>query len=293
MTDVPLPSFLVVGAAKGGTTSVYRWLVAHPQIFMSRPKEPHYFTFVESAYRAEGMVTTWDEYVRLFRDAGEAQAIGEASTSYLWSPEAPARIKAALPRVKLIAVLRHPADRAYSAYLHAVREGGESLDFASALAAEPDRVAQGWPPGLWLYRDMGFYARQLRRYLDLFPRDQILVLLHDDLVGAPDALMHEVFRFIGVDDTFEPDVSVTHNPARLSRSSTVERIVDLGTRTPLRALVPRGPRNKLRAGLTALNRVQPAPLDPGLRLELTSVFRDDILELEELTGRDLSGWLGG
>lgn len=152
-------------------------------------------------------------------------------------------------------------------------------------------MALGWPPGLWLYQDMGFYARQLRRYLDLFPRDQVLVVLHDDLRGAPDAVAHDLFRFVGVDDAFEPDVSVTHNPGRLSRSSTVDRIVDLGTRTPLRALVPRGPRNNLRAGLTALNRVEPSPLDPGLRLELTRVFRDDILELQELIGRDLSSWL--
>jgi Sulfotransferase family len=291
MSEATLPTFLVIGAAKAGTTSLYRWLVAHPQIFMSRPKEPHYFTFADTTYRAEGVVTTWDEYVELFRGAAGVRATGEASTSYLWSPEAPARIKAVLPRAKLIAVLRQPAERAYSAYLHCVREGGEMLDFVSALAAEPERDAQGWPPGLWLYRDVGFYARQLRRYLDLFPRDQIHVLLHDDLISDPRAVVRDIFRFVGVDHTFEPDVSVSYNPGRLHRSSTLERMISLGTRTRLRLLLPSGARNRLRAGLSALNRSEPAPLDPELRRALTREFREDILQLQDLINRDLPRWL--
>jgi hypothetical protein len=286
-----LPTFLIIGAAKAGTTSVYRWMVAHPEIFMSRPKEPHYFTFAETDYRTEGVVTTWDEYVELFRAGGASRATGEASTSYLWSPKAPSRIKAALPRAKLIAVLRQPAERTYSAYLHCVREGGETLDLASALAAEPVRKATGWPPGLWLLRDGGFYYRQLRRYYDLFARDQILVALHEDLVRDPRTLLREIFRFVGVDESFEPDVFVSYNPARLHRSSTLERIVSRGRGTRARLLLPPAARNRLRSGLSSLNQMQPAPLDPELRRTLTGEFREDVLKLQELIDRDLSHWL--
>ena len=172
-----MPNFFIVGAQKAGTTSLYYYLKQHPQIYMSPRKEPHFFEGMHwDFYRPGRMalpVTDLADYQALFEGVTDEKAIGEASASYLYSPKAPTLIKRSIPYARLIAILRNPADRAYSNFLHCVRAGRESIvDFAEALRVEEGRIKGNWGP-LWHYKQKGFYYAQVKRYLDTFGRDPV------------------------------------------------------------------------------------------------------------------------
>jgi hypothetical protein len=214
---VTMPNFFIIGAQKAGTTSLYYYLKQHPQVYMSPRKEPHFFKGMHSEYRKRGRslppVTDLGDYQALFEGVTDEKAIGEASASYLYSPKAPALIKRSIPDAKLIAVLRNPADRAYSNYLYCVKMGREPLaSFAEALQAEEKRIRENWGP-LWHYRQKGFYYSQVKRYFDVFGQDQVKVYLYDDLRGKPSSMLGDIFRFLDVDETFVPDLSIEHNTA--------------------------------------------------------------------------------
>ncbi|HJQ84304.1 MAG TPA: sulfotransferase, partial [Candidatus Binatia bacterium] len=244
-----LPNFLVIGAARSGTNSLYRWLGQHPEICVSPVKEPRFFAFEDAPPAFAGHkpddytdFPTWTslaEYRRLFRPVAGQRAVGEASTVYLYYPgERPAeRIRFHVPDAKLIAILRQPAERAYSNYLLAVQHGWEPLpDFAAALAAEDERARAGWSYFL-RYRRNGLYHQQLARFYARFPAMQIRVLLYDDLCARPLAVMREVFAFLGVDDRFTPDVSRRHLRSGRTRSAAIARA--LASRHPLKLAVAR------------------------------------------------------
>ena len=173
-----MPNFLVIGAAKSGTTSLYHYLGQHPQVYVSPVKEPNFFALEgeKPDFRAPGSeerinswsVTDVEAYRALFEGAGEEEALGEASAMYLYSEKAPGRIRHHLPNTKLVAVLRDPVERAYSSFLHLKRNGREPLDdFVEALEAEERRIRDNWE-WIWHYKNMGFYHEQLRRYHEAF-----------------------------------------------------------------------------------------------------------------------------
>lgn len=295
-----MPTFLLIGAAKSGTTALWSFLRQHPEVFMPAVKEPHYFAFEEGAAPAFGgpgatinrAITSRAVYEALFEAAGSAAAIGEASNMYLYRSEAADRIARALPEARLVAILRQPADRAFSSYLHLKREGREPApDFEAALGLEQQRIANDWG-FLWRYRDLGFYGRQLRAYLDRFPREQLLVHLYDDLERDPAGMMRRTYEFLGVDPSFQPDVSARPNRGGVPRAGW--RGVLLSRQNPARRviapLLPASVRSRARqaADSQALTR---ETMDPGLRRDLTDGFRSDIGELATLIGRDLGGWL--
>ena len=209
-----IPNFLIIGAAKAGTTSLYDYLNQHPQIYMSPIKEPRFFALegekLDFRGPAQGInqtsVTTWEQYCQLFQEATTEKAIGEASTIYLSNPKAPHRIKHYLPEVKLIAILRDPAERAFSSYVHLVRDGYENLSFTEAVEAEPTRIKENWQP-LWYYKERGFYYEQLQKYFAIFKPEQIKIYLYEDLAVDSTAVIQDLSRFLGVDDSFTPDLT--------------------------------------------------------------------------------------
>jgi hypothetical protein len=314
MTDakadaLKLPSFLVIGAQKAGTTALYHYLDQHPEVYMSPEKEPHFFAFEgrELDYRGPRdvevlrhmVVTDLEEYRRLFAGAGEARAVGEASAMYLYLPGTAGRIKHHVPEVRLVAVLRDPAERAYSAFTHMIRDGREPLaDFAAALEAEDRRVEENWGP-IWHYRRMGYYHEQLSRYYELFEEDQIRVYLYEDLRERPEAVLADIFHFLEVDDAFVADTSERYNVSGTHRSRTMRGLHDFLLRPhplkkALKPLFPEKTRRRLVGG--ALNRIrarnlEKPPLPPEVRRELVEGYREDVEKLQGLIGRDLSGWL--
>jgi len=298
---VGTPTFLIVGAARAGTTALYDLLQQHPQISMSRIKEPNFFAFEGEPldWRGPGnefvnnSVSSWNDYVSLFETGHGAIARGEASPLYLWAPHAAKRIKARLPDVKLIAVLRNPVEQAFSHYLYARAQMIEPLDdFGAALAAEPERLAAHWQP-LFQYSDFPRYAQQLTRYYEEFSSDQMMVFLYEDFRDDPKAMLRKICAFVGVDTAFEPNVTAETNMGGQPRHAWLQQLVMrpnvLATLAAL--VVPMGARRKIRDMVSRRNLARDH-MPPDARARLQGLLRDDIVRLQGLIGRDLSHWLG-
>lgn len=310
-TTGAMPTFLVIGATKAGTTSLYHYLKQHPDIYMSPVKETKFFTVDEgSVVRENGPrgwhvgtshITTLAEYRALFRNAENEKARGEASPQYLYYPEVPQRINRHIPEVELIAVLRNPLDRAYSAFLHQTRDGQEvHSDFAAALRDEPKRIEAGWSP-LYHYRAQGFYYEQLARYYSVFKPDKIHIYLYDDLRANPAEVTRSIFTVLGVDETFVPDFETRYNISGVPKSKLLHRAHHFlrGSNQSLlkswgKKLMPGALRTRLKSRamqkLQETNLAKP-PFPPELRAELVEAYRDDIGKLQSLIGRDLTHWL--
>lgn len=201
-----LPDFLVVGTQKGGTTSLFNYLIQHPQALSPLRKELKFFD--SNYFRG---LAWYRAHFPLKNKLRAAHALtGEASPYYMYHPTALERIHAALPSVKLIAILRNPVDRAYSHYQHMVRVGREDLTFEQALEAEPDRLAgeaekiaadASYPQYRHIqysYLERGRYAEQLQTLFRLFPKENILILKSEDLYADPAQVMKTSFSFLGL-----------------------------------------------------------------------------------------------
>lgn len=185
-----LPHFLVLGTQKGGTTSLQKLLEQHPGVYLPPCKEVHYF----SLHADES--PSW--YASHYQNARWGQKRGDITPFYLFHPQAPERIQALLPRVRLIALLRDPVERTLSQYFHARRHGFESLDLGEALAAEPERLQSG---GSYSFQKHSYLARsryleQLDRYEALFPRKRMLVLKSEELFNHTESTWKQIQHFL-------------------------------------------------------------------------------------------------
>ncbi len=300
-----MPNFLVAGAAKCGTTSLYHYLKQHPNVFMSDVKEPNFLIEgapvksigVRDRLSASRDIRSYEAYLRLFEKAYGYQAVGEASIStlFLYPYSIPA-IKRYLGDPRIIIILRDPAERAYSAYTFLVRDGWEPLSFAESLQREEKRAAEGYRL-MWRYRALGLYSHQVRAFQEQF--SSVLVLLYDDLKRDPSLLMRSVYAFLGVDDSVVPQAFQIQNPSGNPRSRLLNALLVKPKR--LHAVARRlggavmGERRwiELRESLRRANLRKPPPPEPQIMRELREDFREDILKLQELIGRDLSAWIKG
>ena len=207
-----LPDFLVVGAAKAGTTSLHNYLSQHPQIATTSPKETFFFVGEEVDpcrgvgwwYAPRPILRDIEEYSCLFAKTGPRIVSGESCVAYLYFPKAAARIRAANPNCKLIVVLRNPAERAFSNYQHTLRDNLEPLSFRKALDAAEQRLREGW----WFGFDHignSRYGVKVQNIYEHFPADQVRILWYDDLCRDPVAFCRDIFTYIGVDPYFRID----------------------------------------------------------------------------------------
>jgi hypothetical protein len=295
-----MPTFLVVGAARSGTTALYTYLQQHPQIFMSPLKETNFFSFEDEQldYRGPGedyvnkSITRLSEYQALFAEAPEGHAIGEASPLYLYTEKAPERIHRHLPDVKLIAILRDPIEQAFSHFLYAKRQTLEPLDdFYAALQAEGERARDRWQP-LFQYSQFPKYGLQLERYYERFPAEQLKVFLYEDFSDDPESVLAEIYSFIGVDPEFVADLTYRPNAGGVPRSSWLQKFVmepHLLNRI-VGSVLPEELKRRIRDAISDRN-VQRPELPAAAREQLRAELHPDILELQKLIGRDLSAWL--
>jgi hypothetical protein len=272
-----IPNFLVIGAMKGGTSSLYRYLLDHPQIFMSGVKEPMFFS------------SNWDKglgwYERFFDGAKEAAAVGEASANYTKHPHipgVPARVAKVLPDVRLIYLIRHPIDRMISEYHHRIAKGwdrgGGSL--GEALLADDS------------YCDFSRYAMQIDQYLEYFHPDQLLVLKSEDLKTDRMQTLRRVYEFLGVDSSWQPPD--LWQEFHTSSDQRPRRPVDHALRR-----IP-GYRRVASVAPMSLKRVKyrmttrkapPTPaLSDGARRELEDRLRVDVRRLRRYMGKDFDEW---
>ncbi|HEX2218357.1 MAG TPA: sulfotransferase [Gemmatimonadales bacterium] len=290
-----LPSFVVIGTAKGGTTALYWYLAEHPDVFMSPVKETNFFAWNLDAdgkllYGDPDVhrfpVKTLEEYEALYAEAGAAKAIGEASPLYLESPQAAGRIRSLLPDARIVCTLRHPVDRAYSDYLMYIRRRGRPFDPARDLTPGAPWAR---PDSRWM--QVSRYHAQLARYYQVFPRERIHVLLFDDIRKSAVGAAQGVYRFLGVDPDFEPDTATPHAAGGVPTSHLLEGLLTRSSlSTALRRWVPVGAAKWVRR-LRARTLKKATPLPPALRQELTGYFRDDIASTSKLIGRSLEHWL--
>lgn len=300
------PNFLIIGAAKSGTTALWHYLRQHPQIYMSPRKHTRHFAYevADPGFRGPGpenpsvpyALVDNDAYHALFNDVEEETAVGEASHSYLYRPEAPGRIRAYAPGMKLIAMLRDPVERAFSHHRQMIRDGREPIgDFALALEEEGARVRDRWWPDFHYVR-MGLYNGQLKRYFDLFERDQIRVYLYDDFRTNPSGVLQDIFRFLDVDDAFVPEATVTYNASGIPKSRIMHSsLQNLRKFRPVveRVFPRRNYRFLLRVGSDLHNRnLTKLRLRPEVREKvIDAYFQEDTIELQRLVQRDLAAWL--
>ena len=268
----PLPNFFIAGTMRSGTTSLTRYLDAHPDVFIAPQKEIHYFDLNYS----RGI----DWYRQQFSDIDGADAVGDATPSYVYLEEAVARMAEAVPGGRVIVLLRHPVDRAYSHYWLRRALGAEKEDFMDAVHDEPRRLALGDPRRECPYLDMSRYVRQLRRLIKYFPREAIHVVIFEEMKRDPETTYKDVCRFLGVNKEFVPanlgqvvNASVSYRSRRLRQ---------------LRHKVP-GPVWRV-VGRLNTRRTSYPPLDPEIRTELSGRFTADNSELAAWLGRDLSPW---
>ncbi|MFO7901840.1 MAG: sulfotransferase [Pirellulaceae bacterium] len=293
-----LPNFFIAGAPKAGTTSLWRYLNQHPQIYMCEPKEPRYFAFEGTGVGLNGpndrkcfVKRTLEDYKALFDGARETDAVGEASQWYFYLPNALEAIRKTIPGAKLLVILRDPAERAFSNYLHAWIEEHEPLSsFRDALAAEPMRIKAGWSPRFH-YIQKGFYHKQMEECHKIFPASQVRIFLYEDLQTRPQWLLREVFDFLCIDQDHIVDSSARYNESRPPRSRTVANVLNNRSIRKISKIVPDRIRQGLASQFRAYNAAPKPKLSASDRAHLTNVYREDILRLQDVIQRDLTLWL--
>ena len=298
------PDFFIVGAPKCGTTAMADYLAAHPEVFMAR-KEMHFFG-ADLRFGPQFFRRDLAAYLSEF-DAWKGQRrAGEASVWYLFSTQAAAEIKAFSPEARIIIMLREPVEMLYSLYYYFLFDGNEPLPtFEQALAAEPDRLegrrlcrqtyfAQGLA-----YRRVVRYTEQVRRYIEVFGRERVHVIIYDDFAADVFAAYRQALDFLGVESKgCNPGFDVV-NPAKRVRSPALRAAIgDPLVRSAVLALRRWVPRPVFAALQRIDARVRQSnarverrpPLEPELRARLKREFAPEVGRLSELLGRDLSHW---
>jgi len=302
--DGKLPNLLIVGAAKSGTTSLHYYLRQHPEIYMSPVKEPKFITaqFVRFPLRGVGddrterqIVKDLRSYKALFAKAKREKVLGESSTDtmYYYDRSIPV-IREILGQPKILIILRNPVERAFSNYLHLVRDGRETLSFEEALEQEESRIRDNWNY-FWHYRSLGLYANQVKAFLEAFPATK--VVLFDDLRKDLPGLLREIFTFLEVDPSFTVKIpSAPLNVSGVPKNKLFQAVLDgdnpflrtvrrLLENTPLE-----DPLSRIMAKVRKMN-LEKIKMDSRTRKSLIEFYEPDIRELSRIIDRDLSSWL--
>lgn len=285
-----MPNFIMIGVAKAGTTSFWRYLDEHPQVYMAPIKATNYFGYEDARdwkWNEEGdapmirnfPVHSIQEYEAAFAGAAGELAVGEVSPQYFRCPTAAERIHAALPDVKLVLSLRNPAERAFSGFLMRTRRGDAVRGFQEELTVESSHVKEG------------FYYQRLKRYMDLFPKERLKIYLFDDFKKDAAGMIRDLYGFLGVDTSFTPDTSVRHNPGAVPKVRWLNQVFFNPKVIGLtKAIVPESLHERLKK-VQQMNLSATPKMPAEVRADLIQLYRDDILRLQTLIDRDLSVWM--
>jgi len=292
------PNFFIVGAPKCGTTAMNDYLNEHPDIFMAR-KELHYF----GCDLKTRLKLSEEEYLKYFSDAGQKKVIGEASVWYLFSTTAAEEIKKFSPQAKILIMLRNPVDVVYSLHSQHLYDGNEDIqDFETALSFDEDRKRGIHLPDsvdyfeLPPYKDSVLFSNQVKRYLDVFGRENVHVVLHEDLTANAENTFFKVLEFLGVSKRILINYGIV-NPGKQIKSFFLHRVIkkpSLRLKTVARFLIPaRAIRHFIMSFFFKWNIKQGKREDMSERLKtsLKNFFEEDIRLLSKLIDRDLSAWL--
>lgn len=298
-----LPNFLVIGAAKAGTSSLWYYLNQHPQIYMTPRKETGFFAFegMDLDFKGPGdqvenklPINNLNIYLEQFQNLKSEKAIGEACTDYIYSPTASQTIHHYIPDVKLIAILRNPIDRAFSQFLGNLNRGIEPLtDFSKAIKQENKRIANNWHYR-WHYRERGFYYKQLKPYFEKFDKNQIRIYIYDDWQNQQMETLRDIYQFIEVDKDFTTDTSKRLHtaPKTIVKNKLLNQVLrnHNSIKSSLKLFIPKKIRKQVKSKINHINKVD-LSLSNEMRQQLIEVYREDIIKLQDLLNYDLSHWL--
>lgn len=277
----------IVGAPKCATTSLYRYLNNHPDVFMSTPKEINYFSGDElkrqGLYYNEKVISDFHDYENIFKDANEKKVIGEASVSYLFYPDVPKKIYKYNKYAKIIIVLRDPIERAFSHYLMDERLGYVHVNLSSIFENKSD-----YPLYFQQYFELGLYYSQVARYFEEFGEDNVLVLLDSDLKEDINLVTHKLCVFLDVEykDIFS---GTKHNVYKEPKNRLIKLLYKTGAlRRLFQKIMPRSIVVKIK-NMIFSNAAKPK-LDKEFQSVLLDYYNDDIHHLQKLIHRDLSIW---
>lgn len=313
-SELALPDFLLVGAAKSATTSLYYYLSQHPDIRMTSIKESWFFSFLNDPPRyvspgvLSNVVSSVEEYVKLFAGARSEQKLGDASPSYLYTYRDTIRnIRSVYPApyledLRIIISLRDPVSRTFSQYWTFRRVAQEPLPFEAAIE---DKVIEQRMRGNWNifydYTGFGRYHDQVKAYLEAFGKDRVLIVLYDDIQKDPVGVCQKIFAFIGVDTGFVPDVRLRYNELAgeprnkwllriLTSKNPVKRAIGTGVKRVLACFPEEPTRRAVENLVRRVFKFERMEMAAQTRAQLTRTFADDVRRLEALIGRDLSHW---
>lgn len=305
--------FYIVGAAKSGTTSLYHYLDKHPDVFMSPIKEPHYFckdirckNFSQD-YRKQVFFDTKkylskpvlekkhiayleniEEYIQLFREREDESIVGEISTGYLYSRMAAEEIYSYNSDAKIVMVLRNPIERAFSHWMMNLR--GRNIcetSFLEAMRVDQDKNEKGWGNS-HLYVELGLYYEQVKRYLDTFPKEHILVFLYEDLCADPSGFFKQLYDFLEV-MPLPINSEKKYNSASMLKYPAISRVIyKLKLNEFATKCLSKNMKSKVKSALIT-NKKLPE-LTSSDRVSLQHYFDGDIGLLEKLIDRNLSTW---
>jgi translation elongation factor EF-G len=284
-----LPNFLVVGAAKSGTSSLHQYLIQHPEIFMSTinkegvsVKEPQFLIKSKVQERLHFGVWNWGEYKALFEDVEEEKAIGESTVFYLYYYK---------EAIKII-LLRNPVDRAFSAFQHVSKSVKESLSFEDALSKEEGRLENDLSlTPMVMYKDMGLYYNMVKAYKEQF--EHVHVVIYEDFRDKTDIVLNDIFNFLEVGKANKIDSSLRHNVGGKEWKNT--KLKNLFQKDNLfkkmyLKLVPVVMKNKIKEKLLNFSTNKSRSMNNTTKESLMSFFKEDIDKLSKLISRDLEHW---
>jgi hypothetical protein len=299
-TSMKLPNFVIVGAAKCGTTSLHEYLAEHPEVYLPTRKELHYFSFAAISRNSGGpgdrgflryFCADREQYESHYQAVRDETAIGEVSPSYFHYAEVSERLRDELHHPRIVVILRDPLQRTFSQYMHLVRDNRETLGFADALVAERERTSQGWG-ALWRYAESSLYAARLRRYLETFPADRVKVLIFEDLRRDAARVLRDLWRFLEVDDSVVPNTSEVYNASGRPKSRLIADLIAKPNllASAARRVVPERSRSWIKNRLRRINTGPKGEIDDWSRGYLRDYFAEDVKEVEAILERDLD-WL--
>ncbi len=293
--NLPALDFVVIGAYKAATTTLHRALCAHPDVFVPGRKEPSYWAFdgcsrteIEANPISPIAITSASEYLALFASRNGERIAGEVSPEYLKNRRTAKRLAQGFPELRIVAILRDPAERAFSDYLMYRRDGREPLErFSDALDAQEARCSANEATGQYL--TTGLYGHQLAPYYDAFPDERILVLRQDDLAADRGRLFARLADFLGVDAAGFTDAPEAANLSGVPESAISRLAYGVRRRVGgVAHLIPASLKQRVDQRLQkTLSRPQ---LEAEDRARLVEYYDEDIALTEELTGLELSAW---
>jgi hypothetical protein len=279
----------IVGAPKAGTTSLYHYLSEHPEVFMSREKETDFFSSEElkglSFYYKSKSVPSLEAYKLQFEGATDAKILGEGSVSYLYYPKVPVKIKEYNPSSKIIIMLRHPVDRAYSHYLMDYGLGLIDVSFEEVMnrkGIEANKV---------FYQqciELGFYYAQVKRYLDIFGASNVHLIEYESFKRNTSEEMQKVFEFIDIDLGFSPNINKVHNRFSMPNNSYLRKLyAQVWLRKALAFVLPNNAIEKVKGVFFKQGKPK---LSSASRKQLLEIYAEDISKLEKMLNLDLLEW---